>query len=49
MRPTQSFSHLTALREAALDPKVVSIKSRCIDWQKIQIISSFINAAKTGK
>jgi polyphosphate kinase len=36
------------LREAALDPKVTSIKLHCIDWLT-QIISSLINAAKNGK
>ncbi|CAM4174093.1 polyphosphate kinase 1 [Flavobacterium weaverense] len=49
--PYQSFSYLTKfLREAALDPKVVSIKITLYRLAKnSQIISSLINAAKNGK
>ncbi len=49
--PYQSFSYLTKfLREAALDPKVASIKITLYRLAKnSQIISSLINAAKNGK
>ena len=49
--PYQSFSYLTKfLREAALDPKVISIKITLYRLAKnSQIISSLINAAKNGK
>ena len=49
--PYQSFSYLTKfLREAALDPKVSSIKITLYRLAKnSQIISSLINAAKNGK
>jgi polyphosphate kinase len=49
--PYQSFSYITKfLREAALDPKVVSIKITLYRLAKnSQIISSLINAAKNGK
>lgn len=49
--PYQSFSYLVKfLREAALDPKVVSIKITLYRLAKnSQIISSLINAAKNGK
>jgi polyphosphate kinase len=49
--PYQSFSYLTKfLREAALDPKVTSIKITLYRLaQNSQIISSLINAAKNGK
>lgn len=49
--PYQSFSYVTKfLREAALDPKVVSIKITLYRLAKnSQIISSLINAAKNGK
>lgn len=49
--PYQSFSYLIKfLREAALDPKVVSIKITLYRLAKnSQIISSLINAAKNGK
>jgi len=49
--PYQSFSYLTKfLREAALDPKVCSIKITLYRLAKnSQIISSLINAAKNGK
>jgi polyphosphate kinase len=49
--PYQSFSYLTRfLREAALDPKVTSIKITLYRLAKnSQIISSLINAAKNGK
>ncbi|SHG45018.1 polyphosphate kinase [Flavobacterium segetis] len=49
--PYQSFSYLTKfLREAALDPKVFSIKITLYRLAKnSQIISSLINAAKNGK
>ena len=49
--PYQSFSFLTKfLREAALDPKVTSIKITLYRLAKnSQIISSLINAAKNGK
>jgi polyphosphate kinase len=49
--PYQSFSYLTKfLREAALDPKVTSIKITLYRLAKnSQIISSLINAAKNGK
>ena len=49
--PYQSFSYLTKfLREAALDPKVLSIKITLYRLAKnSQIISSLINAAKNGK
>jgi len=49
--PYQSFSYLIKfLREAALDPKVVSIKITLYRLAKnSQIISSLINASKNGK
>jgi polyphosphate kinase len=49
--PYQSFSYVVKfLREAALDPKVVSIKITLYRLAKnSQIISSLINAAKNGK
>ncbi len=49
--PYQSFSYLTKfLREAALDPKVTSIKITLYRLaNNSQIISSLINAAKNGK
>jgi polyphosphate kinase len=49
--PYQSFSYLIKfLREAALDPKVLSIKITLYRLAKnSQIISSLINAAKNGK
>ena len=49
--PYQSFSYLTRfLREAALDPKVTTIKITLYRLAKnSQIISSLINAAKNGK
>ena len=49
--PYQTFSYLTKfLREAALDPKVTSIKITLYRLAKnSQIISSLINAAKNGK
>lgn len=49
--PYQSFSYLTKfLREAALDPKVTSIKITLYRLAKnSQIISSLVNAAKNGK
>lgn len=49
--PYQSFSYIIKfLREAALDPKVVSIKITLYRLAKnSQIISSLINAAKNGK
>ena len=49
--PYQSFSYLIKfLREAALDPNVVSIKITLYRLAKnSQIISSLINAAKNGK
>jgi polyphosphate kinase len=49
--PYQSFSYLIKfLREAALDPKVSSIKITLYRLAKnSQIISSLINAAKNGK
>lgn len=49
--PYQSFSYLTKfLREAALDPKVISIKITLYRLAKnSQIVSSLINAAKNGK
>jgi polyphosphate kinase len=49
--PYQSFSYLTRfLREAALDPKVTSIKITLYRLAKnSQVISSLINAAKNGK
>ena len=49
--PYQSFSYLIQfLREAALDPKVTSIKITLYRLAKnSQIISSLINAAKNGK
>ncbi|MGL5112362.1 MAG: polyphosphate kinase 1 [Flavobacterium sp.] len=49
--PYQSFSYLTKfLREAALDPTVISIKITLYRLAKnSQIISSLINAAKNGK
>jgi polyphosphate kinase len=49
--PFQSFSYLIKfLREAALDPKVTSIKITLYRLAKnSQIISSLINAAKNGK
>lgn len=49
--PYQSFSYLIKfLREAALDPKVISIKITLYRLAKnSQIISSLINAAKNGK
>ncbi|TRX37503.1 polyphosphate kinase 1 [Flavobacterium restrictum] len=49
--PYQSFSYLTKfLREAALDPKVTTIKITLYRLAKnSQVISSLINAAKNGK
>ena len=49
--PYQSFSYLIKfLREAALDPKVTTIKITLYRLSKnSQIISSLINAAKNGK
>jgi polyphosphate kinase len=49
--PYQSFSYLIRfLREAALDPKVISIKITLYRLAKnSQIVSSLINAAKNGK
>lgn len=49
--PYQSFSYVIKfLREAALDPKVISIKITLYRLAKnSQIISSLINAAKNGK
>ena len=49
--PYQSFSYVTKfLREAALDPKVTTIKITLYRLAKnSQIISSLINAAKNGK
>ncbi|MDI1255310.1 MAG: polyphosphate kinase 1 [Flavobacterium sp.] len=49
--PYQSFSYLIKfLREAALDPKVTSIKITLYRLAKnSQVISSLINAAKNGK
>ena len=49
--PFQSFSYLIKfLREAALDPKVISIKITLYRLAKnSQIVSSLINAAKNGK
>jgi polyphosphate kinase len=49
--PYQSFSYLTKfLREAAIDPNVVSIKITLYRLARnSQIISSLINAAKNGK
>jgi polyphosphate kinase len=49
--PYQSFAYLIKfLREAALDPKVLSIKITLYRLAKnSQIISSLINAAKNGK
>lgn len=49
--PYQSFSYLIKfMREAALDPKVTSIKITLYRLAKnSQIISSLINAAKNGK
>ncbi len=49
--PFQSFSYIIKfLREAALDPKVTSIKITLYRLSKdSQIISSLINAAKNGK
>jgi polyphosphate kinase len=49
--PYQTFSYLIKfLREAALDPKVVSIKITLYRLAKnSQIVSSLINAAKNGK
>lgn len=49
--PFQSFSYVSKfLREAALDPKVVSIKITLYRLAKnSQIISSLVNAAKNGK
>jgi polyphosphate kinase len=49
--PYQSFSYITRfLREAALDPKVTSIKITLYRLAKnSQVISSLINAAKNGK
>ncbi|MCW4468008.1 polyphosphate kinase 1 [Flavobacterium sp. MFBS3-15] len=49
--PYQSFSYVIKfLREAALDPKVLSIKITLYRLAKnSQIISSLINAAKNGK
>jgi polyphosphate kinase len=49
--PYQTFAYLVKfLREAALDPKVVSIKITLYRLAKnSQIISSLINAAKNGK
>jgi polyphosphate kinase len=49
--PYQSFAYIIKfLREAALDPKVISIKITLYRLAKnSQIISSLINAAKNGK
>ncbi len=49
--PYQSFSYIIKfLREAALDPKVISIKITLYRLAKnSQVISSLINAAKNGK
>lgn len=49
--PYQSFSYVIKfLREAALDPKVISIKITLYRLAKnSQIVSSLINAAKNGK
>jgi len=49
--PYQSFSYIIKfLREAALDPKVVSIKITLYRLARnSQIVSSLINAAKNGK
>ncbi len=49
--PYQSFSYIIKfLREAALDPKVVSIKITLYRLAKnSQIVSSLINAARNGK
>jgi len=49
--PYQSFSYLIRfLREAALDPKVISIKITLYRLAKnSQIVSSLINAARNGK
>lgn len=49
--PYQSFSYIIKfLREAALDPKVASIKITLYRLAKnSQIVSSLINAAKNGK
>lgn len=49
--PYQSFSYLIKfLREAALDPKVMSIKITLYRLAKnSQIVSSLVNAAKNGK
>jgi len=49
--PYQTFSYLTKfLREASLDPKVISIKITLYRLAKnSQIISSLISAAKNGK
>ncbi len=49
--PYQSFSYLIKfLREAALDPKVTSIKITLYRLAKnSQVISSLVNAAKNGK
>jgi len=49
--PYQSFSYIIKfLREAALDPKVVTIKITLYRLAKnSQIVSSLINAAKNGK
>jgi polyphosphate kinase len=49
--PYQSFSYVTKfLREAAIDPKVTSIKITLYRLAKnSQIINSLINAAKNGK
>ncbi|MBA4276292.1 polyphosphate kinase 1 [Flavobacterium sp.] len=49
--PYQTFSYLTKfLREAALDPKVTTIKITLYRLAKnSQIISSLVNAAKNGK
>jgi len=49
--PYQTFSYITKfLREAALDPKVTSIKITLYRLaENSQIISSLINAAKNGK
>jgi polyphosphate kinase len=49
--PYQSFSYLTKfLREAAIDPNVISIKITLYRLARnSQIISSLINAAKNGK
>ncbi|MDR6968610.1 polyphosphate kinase [Flavobacterium arsenatis] len=49
--PYQSFSYIVKfLREAALDPKVTSIKITLYRLAKnSQIISSLVNAAKNGK